>query len=791
MYGASKTRIFRAAALAALAALCLGIGAAHAAHPAANGLIAFVRGSSIYTIASDGTNLSPALVAGNHPAFSPDGTQIAYDDGTTLWTMTSTGGSQTQVPGPIAGTEPVWINANTLAFTGPGPNNQIEKVSVAGGTVTNLTSNTSTNQDPAASPDGTQIAFSSNQSGSFLIYTVSTGGGPVSGVSSGNATDVDPTWSPDGTQIAFVTGSPKQISTAGGALTSGSVDNTGPSYSPDGSSIVVSTPTGLATLPAGGGATTPVVGTAGGDAAPDWQDAAPVNHGLPTITPTTPPVAGGTLTRVQGTWTGGNSNTYTYQWERCDGGGANCGAISGATGTSYFAVAADTGSSVTIKVRETATNIAGSSTVESPPAGRLLANWPINFNVPSISTATPRAFPFGTTITGTTGTWTGVTPITYTFQWLWCDYAKPPQCEPIPGATSSSYAPSADYINHSLQLMVTAKNSAGSDTAYSVLSAWVTGDVPTNTISPRILAGSIEVGSTLTTDTGTFTGSTPFHYTYQWVKCQPVGQPCTPIPGATASAYVLQPSDQGATIRSQVTAKNGGGSDVGVSNHTLPILPKTRFGPANTNPPVLAGKPVVGSTLVADSGTWSGEAPINYTFTWLRCDATGQDCKAIPNAARTVYKLKLADAGYTIKLLVTGRNVLGAATVNSDPTDVITQLPKKPKGRKITGNNKNNYLAGGGGNDVINGLGGNDTIKGGGGDDVLNGGPGHDVIDGGPGADRINGGPGSDTILAADGERDVIDCGLGVDKATVDTFDVVKNCESVAEPNANLPRRGR
>ena len=48
MNGVSKTRTARGAALLALVVLCLGIGSAHAAFPAANGLIAFVRGGSIY-----------------------------------------------------------------------------------------------------------------------------------------------------------------------------------------------------------------------------------------------------------------------------------------------------------------------------------------------------------------------------------------------------------------------------------------------------------------------------------------------------------------------------------------------------------------------------------------------------------------------------------------------------------------------------------------------------------------------------------------------------------------------
>jgi hypothetical protein len=53
------------------------------------------------------------------------------------------------------------------------------------------------------------------------------------------------------------------------------------------------------------------------------------------------------------------------------------------------------------------------------------------------------------------------------------------------------------------------------------------------------------------------------------------------------------------------------------------------------------------------------------------------------------------------------------------------------------------------------------------------------VITGGAGADRLYGGPGSDWSDAADVERDVVDCGPGVDRAIVDSVDIVHNCESV------------
>jgi hypothetical protein len=55
----------------------------------------------------------------------------------------------------------------------------------------------------------------------------------------------------------------------------------------------------------------------------------------------------------------------------------------------------------------------------------------------------------------------------------------------------------------------------------------------------------------------------------------------------------------------------------------------------------------------------------------------------------------------------------------------------------------------------------------------------------GPGRSHVYGGPGSDTIYAANGEKDTIDCGPGQDRAVIDPFDVVHNCEVVQVGNTS------
>ena len=52
---------------------------------------------------------------------------------------------------------------------------------------------------------------------------------------------------------------------------------------------------------------------------------------------------GTVLSAVPGTWGGGKPVSFTYQWEQCDAAGANCVPISSATGETYKAAAADSG----------------------------------------------------------------------------------------------------------------------------------------------------------------------------------------------------------------------------------------------------------------------------------------------------------------------------------------------------------------------------------------------------------------------------------------------------------------
>jgi hypothetical protein len=86
---------------------------------------------------------------------------------------------------------------------------------------------------------------------------------------------------------------------------------------------------------------------------------------------------------------------------------------------------------------------------------------PSNRLPPGISSMRPVE---GRTLTATPGTWTGMPPITYAYQWELCD-VNGNACNAIAGATSSSYTPTASDVGRVLAIVVTGTNGVDSVTS--------------------------------------------------------------------------------------------------------------------------------------------------------------------------------------------------------------------------------------------------------------------------------------------------------------------------------------
>ncbi|MBD0338112.1 MAG: hypothetical protein ICV67_02350 [Thermoleophilia bacterium] len=97
-----------------------------------------------------------------------------------------------------------------------------------------------------------------------------------------------------------------------------------------------------------------------------------------------------------------------------------------------------------------------------------------------------------------------------------------------------------------------------------------------------------------------------------------------------------------------------------------------QYAPVNTAPPTISDTtPQVGQTLTAANGTWTGDAPIVFTYQWLRCNAGGQSCVSIPGATSQSYTVQPADLNNTLRVRVTGTNASGSSAAESAATSRV------------------------------------------------------------------------------------------------------------------------
>jgi hypothetical protein len=397
------------------------------------------------------------------------------------------------------------------------------------------------------------------------------------------------------------------------------------------------------------------------------SDATAPVAGAPPVSLSAPQVSGAaielqTLTAAPGTWSGMAPIEFSYRWQRCDGAGGACVDILGALGTNYALSAADVGA--TLKVVVSATNASGSSAVASAPTAQVVSAAPVATAPPSVSGVAQD----GGTLTASPGTWTGTQPIAHSYRWQRCDAAG--LCADIAGATGATHVLAAADVGATVKVFVSATNASGSSEAASAVTAPVGGVVPVSVSAPQVGGAALET-QTLTGTSGLWSGTQPIEHAYRWQRCDGSGV-CTDIPGATSATYALTAADVGARVKVVVSATNVSGSTERSSETTALVVAAA---PVSLSAPEVSGAAIEQQTLTASPGTWSGIAPIAFSYRWQRCDAAGGTCVEIVGALGATYVLSAADVGASLKVVVSATNASGSSEAASSATGPIGGAP--------------------------------------------------------------------------------------------------------------------
>jgi hypothetical protein len=203
-------------------------------------------------------------------------------------------------------------------------------------------------------------------------------------------------------------------------------------------------------------------------------------------------------------------------------------------------------------------------------------------------------------------------------------------------------------------------------------------EVPSSIPAP---SGSPTKGAILTANTGTWAGTAPFGYAYQWKRCtQPSGADssgatCTPIPGATDKTYQVVTADVGKYLRVGVRA----------NNLVLPLLPAERLSPSVgpvTTPPGPEPTPPSsfpkltngvsapwGTTMTIDTGgDWKSNGalkPTTFAYRWYRCELNQSGCNLLPETGVS-YTTTTADVDHVVRATVIG-TINDAGQTTSSP----------------------------------------------------------------------------------------------------------------------------
>jgi hypothetical protein len=373
---------------------------------------------------------------------------------------------------------------------------------------------------------------------------------------------------------------------------------------------------------------------------------------------------GNKLTASPGAWSGSGAISYAFQWYRCDANGAHCNSIHGATGTSYTEVVRDVGATIGLTVE--ATDSSGSTPGYAALAGLV---------APAAGSIVAAAQPpvtgdavVGRAVEVTAPAWS-MTGVASAYAWERCN-SNGRLCTPIEGATSADYTPVAGDAGNTLVAAVTGTKGVATQTVLSLPTPAVRGAGGPQATGRPSVAGVLEQGRRLTGRSGTWLGSGPISYGFQWYRCDATGGHCSSIRGATRSGYTLVARDVGAALGLTVHATDATGTTAAYAS-LAGVVSASPAPLAVVTQPTIKGTATVGASLTVIAGTWTAR-PAATAYTWLRCNPNGRACTAIESATAVGYTPSEDDRGHTIVAAVHATARAGQAAALAVATRAVS-----------------------------------------------------------------------------------------------------------------------